>query len=303
MDFYFERLKKELKNAYYLDMDFFENPNRVYNRISKKISDVGFNNTYNDLFCAFCLYIYNKTDSLQTLTSQKLPVEIKKGEEPNEFFNKLKQCDKYPIEKSFYPNDNYCKMLFRCLASRKKIDDEYYWIGISKKNLESTNNPGLPPTYQIYLPIANESLHKFISIFFPLCEGRNIDYHFKINNSIFFSNSDNVIIYANDGNLKDYIAVIEEVLKIQPDIKINYEQLHVLAYPYNNHIAIAPNKDYDGKSFSELICIQICDIRKTSANFEEFFEKVKTMMQGYFSNFNIQFNQTFVGEPGSKKIQ
>lgn len=61
-------------------------------------------------------------------------------------------------------------------------------------------------------------------------------------------------------------------------IKINYDQQHLLAYPYNEYISIAPYIDYKGESFSSIICNEICELRKSCTSFDDFYNNVVCMI-------------------------
>lgn len=119
--------------------------------------------------------------------------------------------------------------------------------------------------------------------FLAKCSGRNVDYDFKINDNSSISRSDNVVIYATDDNFEAYIKIIEDIIKNDSRIKINYDQQHLLAYPYNDYVSIAPYIDYKGESFSSIICNEICNLRKQSLSFEDFYQSVVMMISNHFN--------------------
>ena len=84
-------------------------------------------------------------------------------------------------------------------------------------------------------------------------------------------------------NADEYIKIIETVIKNDSKIKINYDQHHLLALPYNDYISIAPYIDYKGESFSSIICNEICELRKSSTSFDVFYQSVVTMINNHFN--------------------
>lgn len=200
------------------------------------------------------------------------------------FCTQLEKYKSYEFQNSILQGDTYYDLIFRALVNRNRVIKSDGWKAIQKSNLENTENSlNKNFAYKIYLPIANESLELFSMRFLAKCSGKNVDYDFKINDNSSISRSDNVVIYATNENFDDYIKIIEDVIKNDSRIKINYEQQHLLAYPYNDYVSIAPYIDYKGESFSSIICNEICNLRKQSLSFEDFYQSVVMMISNHFN--------------------
>lgn len=220
-----------------------------------------------------------------------MPFELERDLSFDSFCEQLEKYKLYNFKNSICQGDTYYDLIFRALVNRNRVIISDGWKAIQKSNLENTENSlNENFAYKIYLPIANESLELFSMRFLAKCSGRNVNYDFKINDESSISRADNVVIYATDENFDDYIKIIEDIIKNDSRIKINYDQQHLLAYPYNNYISIAPYIDYKGESFSSIICNEIYNLRKQSLSFEEFYQSVVIMISNHFNG--IKENQT-----------
>lgn len=135
--------------------------------------------------------------------------------------------------------------------------------------------------FKIYVPVENANLEEFTCRLLEKLMSRDTQYHFKINNDTNVTRSDNVCIYATKDNFSDYLDSIEEVLKENPEIKISYEDLHVLAYQYNDHIAVADYLDKEDQSYGSIVSDKILEAKLKSSSFEEFYDKTKEIISSY----------------------
>lgn len=282
-----EKHSEKLKNKL---LEIYSQPNlnadELYNFIIYKQCNQDIESKYNSYLNNLCLYLYYKNNSLQTLTKNVLPFELERGLSFDLFCTQLEKYKSYEFQNSILQGDTYYDLIFRALVNRNRVIKSGGWKAIQKSNLENTeNNLNDNFAYKIYLPIANESLELFSMRFLAKCSGRNVDYDFKINDNSSISRSDNVVIYATNENFNDYIKIIEDVIKNDSRIKINYEQQHLLAYPYNEYISIAPYTDYKGESFSSIICNEICELRKSCTSFDDFYNNVVRMINNHFNEF------------------
>ena len=282
MNDHLENLKNKLLEIYSipnLTLDY------LYEFLICKQSNERIYSKYNLYLNNLYLYLYYQNNSLQSLTKNTLPFEITRNLPFDLFCNELEKYKLYKFD-SLIPNDNYYNLIIRALVNRNKIIEDSNWKFIQKNALENTNdNENF--TYKIYLPISNQSLELFTMKFLAKCHREKINYDFKINNNEDISRSDNVVIYATSNNINNYLKIIEEVIRQNQNIVINYDYQHPLAYPYNNHISIAPYLDYNKESFSSIICRYILKSRETSPSFEEFYNNVITFLnQNVYNNID-----------------
>lgn len=286
-----ERYSENLKNKL---LEIYSQPNLdaddLYKFIIYKKCNQDIKSKYNSYLNNLCLYLYYKTSNLQALTKIVLPFELERGLSFDLFCVQLEKYKLYEFQNSFLQRDTYYDLIFRALVNRNRVIKSDGWKAIQKNNLENTkNNLNENFAYKIYLPIANESLELFSMRFLAKCNGRNVDYDFKINDDPSISRSDNVVVYATNENFNDYIKIIEDIIKNDSRIKINYDQQHLLAYPYNDYISIAPYIDNKFESFSSIICNEICNLCRQGLSFEDFYQNVVMMINNHFNE--IKDNQ------------
>jgi len=129
------------------------------------------------------------------------------------------------------------------------------WIGISlpKNNLNTQSSDEQSKYIKIYLSVDNNSLHQFANQFLLSClEYGYSDFDFKINKKANVNRRDNVVIYCTDKNFRQYIDLVQEVIKNNPRIAFN--QPHLLGIPYDEHVYYGIDFD-DGKtSYTDKLC-------------------------------------------------
>lgn len=281
MNSHLDKLKNKLLEIY---LHPKLNADELYNFIIYKKCNQIIKSKYTSYLNNLCLYLYYRNNNLQSLTKNVLPFELEKGLPFDLFCIQLEKYKLYKIQDSIINEDTYYDLIFRSLINRNRIIKVNGWKAIQKNNLENSENSlNESFSYKIYLPIANESLELFSIIFLAKCIKKNVAYDFKINDNQTISRSDNVVIYATSENVDDYIKIIEAVIKNDSRIKINYDQQHLLAYPLNDFISIAPYIDYNNESFSSIICNQICELLKKNLTFEVFYQSVLTIIDNHFN--------------------
>lgn len=178
-----EKHSEKLKNKL---LEIYSNPNlnadELYNFIIYKQCNQDIESKYNVYLNNLCLYLYYKNNSLQTLTKNVLPFELESGLSFDLFCEQLEKYKLYKFKNAIWQEDTYYDLISRALVNRDRVIKSDGWKAIQKSNLENTeNNPNENFAYNIYLPIANESLELFPMRFLAKCSGRKVDYDFKIN--------------------------------------------------------------------------------------------------------------------------
>lgn len=128
------------------------------------------------------------------------------------------------------------------------------------------------PTQRIYLAVDNSYVHKFALLLIKQCELFHLSYQFKITNANGKNNYDNVVIYANENEIPTYINCLVNILNKYPEIKMNQQCL--LAYPFDQNIAIAPYLDTKDKSYSQIVSSVISHYRENAESRLEFISNV-----------------------------
>lgn len=232
------------------------------------------------------LEIYN----VENLDSDKLyEMILSENKEQQIHSNVGEMLEKYKLYDFNNPildSDNFYNLVSRSLRNREKLIESFEWKAFQKDKLENKilNNQNF--LYKIYLSVPNECLEQFAMRLLANCVSKKVDYDFKINNNSNINRSDNVVIYATDENYQKYIDVIHEVLK-SPGLKTNNGQQHLLAFPYDEDISVAPYIDQKGESFSSIVCNNICRLKNQSSNFEDFYFQVSEMLKNCFRDMNL----------------
>ena len=265
----------------------------IYDTLLCHASNEPIMSKYHNLLYSLCLYLYHQKNNIETLSKHQLPFSIRQDISFDLFYEELEKYKLYSFENSVIPNDTYYNLIFRALFNKGKVINEDNWVAIQKNSLENKEVKDDSFAYKIYLPIANESLELFSMKLISKCINRHIDYDFKINNDESISRSDNVVIYATSSNYKEYIEVINELIKSDTRIKVNYDNQHPLAYPYNNIISIAPYTDYNKESYTSILCNRIYEIRKGSITFEEFYNNVINLLEEENKELKKNINSSF----------
>lgn len=216
------------------------NPDMLYNDliILKKKSDFN-EDEYNKFIVGFSL-LHQKNPDYQTY--QELIKNIYKLEDNQ--INKLKSN----LKKAF-PD----------------------WIGIERTNVKEEKN-----ILKLYLSIDNKDIHFFANQLIAVSLKKEYhDLDFKLNNNDTINRRDNIVIYCNKKNIKNYLELTEELIEENPQLEFNPP--HLLGIPYNKNIycGIDPN---DGKtSYTEKICENIYQELENNKDKQEIITTVEKM--------------------------
>lgn len=286
MDAHFDKLEKFLYDN--INSDIFGSPETLYKAFIK-VEESGkqsrFNYDLQLLLFYKCAYLYNNKNGLQSISKIDLPFSIKQDISFDEFLVEIKEGLNIPLKNNIIQNDNFHDLIIRGFMKRiLKHDSWGGWTFIEYSAIQGDNQKQEDITKKIYLSIDNKDLHNFALLLLEKCSELGIKYEFKINADDDYRRADNVVIYTSDEDLPKYISLINKIKDENPNI--DYGNAHLLAYNYNEYIAIASFEGSDSKiSHSQNICSKICTLRNNEdISFEHFFENVKLVMLKEFSD-------------------
>lgn len=229
----------------------------------------------------YLMYLYNKNQKISSLYKNK---------------NEEENLQTFPPEISFEQFKLEMKKLNLIATNRglnleqlvhnsfnRKIINLSGWFKIYADKIKGSfiNQP----THRIYLAIDNSCLHKFALLIIKECERKKIAYQFKINNGNGENSADNVVIYANQTEVVSYIKSIKTILAEHPEIAIN--PTYLLAYPFDQTIAIAPYMDTKEKSYSEIVSDTIRNLRENASSKTEFISDIEIYLNQILQSSKI----------------
>ena len=90
------------------------------------------------------------------------------------------------------------------------------WTYISHNSINPSKYKKFIVDHRLYLNTENIDIYKVMELFRNKCKERELDYHFKFSDN--GDRDDTIVIYSDDRKLSDYIKILEEIKKEEPEI-------------------------------------------------------------------------------------
>ena len=90
------------------------------------------------------------------------------------------------------------------------------WTYISHNSINPSKYKKIIVDHRLYLNTENIDTYKVMELFRNKCKERELDYHFKFSDN--GDRDDTIVIYSDDRKLSDYIDILEEIKKEEPEI-------------------------------------------------------------------------------------
>ena len=90
------------------------------------------------------------------------------------------------------------------------------WTYISHNSINPSKYKKFIVGHRLYLNTENIDTYKVMELFRNKCKERELDYHFKFSDN--GDRDDTIVIYSDDRKLSDYIKILEEIKKEEPEI-------------------------------------------------------------------------------------
>lgn len=154
-----------------------------------------------------------------------------------------------------------------------------HWIEMNmQQNASNSDVSEQVEEIKIYLSIDNNSLHKFANLFIISClEYGYTDFDFKINKDESLNRRDNVVIYCNDKNFGQYVKLIQEIIRSNPNIIFN--DPHLLGIPCDEHIYCGIDFDNGNVSYTDQLCKTIVEALNNGKKPEDIIRIIETFKQ------------------------
>lgn len=122
------------------------------------------------------------------------------------------------------------------------------WTYISHNSINPSKYKKFIVDHRLYLNTENIDTYKVMELFRNKCKERELDYHFKFSDN--GDRDDTIVIYSDDRKLSDYIEILEEIKKEEPEIVKRAQTPPMLTGKIDGWIGYGsePQLDEDGKN-------------------------------------------------------
>ena len=252
--------------------DIFDSPDKLYRGfilVEKDGEQSRFNSTSQLHLLYRCMYNFNKSKGIQTLTNMELPFLIDQNSSFPLFCKKMEEYRKISCAIKYIPNDNVCSRLTRCIRKLVGTNEIGGWTFLNYATIQGDGTSLSELTRKIYLSVDNKDLHDFALDLLEKCDASGVKYDFKVNADERYRRADNVVIYTDDKDFVKYINMIEQIKKEKPGY--DFGKAHLLAYKYNDYIGVALEEKGSSESHSGALCEKIVELRSNADNGFGFF--------------------------------
>ena len=259
--------------------------NGDYNDLYEKINVIDkestdFNYLYYNEIVYLCMFLYHIKYGIESLSKNGIiPKLFSNVNSYDEFKKMLDEYKKIEFHNDLLPNEkNMFQEIWRLAESKLLSRDSWtkvYSSSIYKKDVQEDG--------KLYISIDNKDLYQFACLLISKSLKAGIkNFEFKLNNNPTINRRDNVVIYFTTENLNQYLMVINQILKDNPNIQINDE--HLLGYTLKSGISLA--KDYaDGSSFTEKVCNTIIKMKERKYSDSQITDLVDDAITMHLSDF------------------
>ena len=124
------------------------------------------------------------------------------------------------------------------------------WTYISHNSINPSKYKKFIVDHRLYLNTENIDTYKVMELFRNKCKERELDYHFKFSDK--GDRDDTIVIYSDDRKLSDYLKILEEIKKEEPEIVKRAQTPPMLTGKIDGWIGYGsePKLDEDGNTNS-----------------------------------------------------
>ncbi|MBF0989520.1 MAG: hypothetical protein HXK70_01725 [Clostridiales bacterium] len=183
--------------------------------------------------------------------------EIKKYDE--DFSNLREFLKNIPYVKSYYGRnakeffelngkENRDKQLETVYSRHTPFSQGRSWTYITHNNINPSKYKKFIVDHRLYLNTENIDTYKVMELFRNKCKERELEYLFKYAEK--GDRDDTIVIYSDDRKLSDYIEILEEIKKEEPEIVKRAQTPPMLTGKIDGWIGYGsePQLDEDGKN-------------------------------------------------------
>lgn len=183
--------------------------------------------------------------------------EIKKYDE--DFSNLREFLKNIPYVKSYYGRnakeffelngkENRDKQLETVYSKHTPFSQGRSWTYITHNNINPSKYKKFIVDHRLYLNTENIDTYKVMELFRNKCKERELEYLFKYAEK--GDRDDTIVIYSDDRKLSDYIEILEEIKKEEPEIVKRAQTPPMLTGKIDGWIGYGsePQLDEDGKN-------------------------------------------------------
>ena len=170
--------------------------NEWKNDITKNISDEDIKSYNNQNFARLRECIKNIPDIKDFKENLKVYKRLNKLDKLDKDSKKTELTDIYQNYAAFFPEDT--------------------WTYIRYNSINASKPKNFTVDHRLYLNTENIDTYKVMELFRNKCKERELDYLFKFAEK--GDRDDTIVIYSDDRKLSDYIEILEEIKKEEPEI-------------------------------------------------------------------------------------
>ena len=238
----------------------------------------------------FYVKTYNQwKDKLMSLTPQQIEQQKKAGVDIEQLRNYLTNFGEIRTMEDV--NRLRQNSLFDNELNTWELEDG--WTHIKSRYINARQESRIDVKHRLYLGCQNQDMYKIMDLFKTKCEEQGIPYYFKA--ALSSERDDKIVIYSDTQNLSNYVDILREIAKENPEIVARTGQPPALTGKIDNWIGIGdePPRDENGNnhSFNEIRAKVIEDSIEEELLISIMNSKGKDVVYG---GKNVKFNDLFI---------
>lgn len=238
----------------------------------------------------FYVKTYNQwKDKLMSLTPQQIEQQKKAGVDIEQLRNYLTNFGEIRTMEDV--NRLRQNSLFDNELNTWELEDG--WTHIKSRYINARQESRIDVKHRLYLGCQNQDMYKITDLFKTKCEEQGIPYYFKA--ALSSERDDKIVIYSDTQNLSNYVDILREIAKENPEIVARTGQPPALTGKIDNWIGIGdePPRDENGNnhSFNEIRAKVIEDSIEEELLISIMNSKGKDVVYG---GKNVKFNDLFI---------
>ena len=199
----------------------------------------------------FYVKTYNQwKDNLMSLTPQQIEQQKKRGvdiEQLRDYLTKFGEIRTMEDVDRLRQNP-----LFDNELNSWELEDG--WTHVKSRYINARQESRIDVKHRLYLGCQNQDMYKMMDLFKSKCEEKGIPYYFKAATSR--ERDDKIVIYSDTKNLSNYVDILREIARENPEIVARAGQPPALTGKIDGWIGIGdePPRDENGDnhSFNEI---------------------------------------------------
>lgn len=238
---------------------------------------------YNELLLK-TMFLYHLTNGIESVSLKwPVPYKIDRDISYADFCRQLEGYEKYPliIDAKLLPNvRNHFDNVVRLAASKLLDMGGFSWTRVYSRFINGTT---VNETGKIFISVDNKDLYRFANLLLlKFLENGLSTYEFKLNDNIYLTRRDNVVIYFEKKDFELYVSMINQIISENPDIQLNSP--HIFGYPINDYIRIGFDFDDGNKSFTEEMCRLIKEAKRKGKSTDEILDYLEDYIKNVVNN-------------------